>query len=122
MHACRAAMETIERYMVIRGFHVYKTIWDAAIGETLRCKREKDNNSDRYAIAVLQNDVIVGHLPRKYSRVCSLFLDTGGSISCTVSGRRQFSSDLIQGGLEIPCLVKFGSSKKAIKKLTKFLR
>ncbi len=107
--------------MVIRGYHVYKSIWDAIVGETLCCKRERDNDSDRYAVAVLHNDVIVGHLPRKYSRVCSLFLNNGGSISCTVTGRKRFSSDLIQGGLEIPCFVNFRSSKKTIKKLSKFV-
>ncbi len=107
--------------MTIRGYHVYKDIWDAVVGEILDCKRERDNVRDRYAVAVLERDRIVGHLPRKYSRLSSLFLDKGGSITCTVTGRRRFSSDLVQGGLEIPCLVTFRSSKNTIKKLTKFL-
>ena len=32
------------------------------------------NESDRYAVAVIEDDSIVGHIPRKISHVCSLFL------------------------------------------------
>ena len=77
-------------------------------------ERERGNEKDRYAVAVFQNDRIVGHLPRKYSRLCSLFLAKGGQISCTVIGRRRYRSDLIQGGFEIPCLV----AKSNIGKIT----
>ena len=45
----------------------------------------------------------VGHLPRKLSKVCSLFLKRGGTIQCTVRGRRHCSTDLPQGGLETYC-------------------
>ena len=122
-HVCytRHDMETKTKEMVIRGYHIYKSIWDAVVGEILECRREKHNKKDRYAVAVFQNNRIVGHLPKKYSRLCSLFLDKGGLISCTVAGRRHFSFDLIQGGLEIPCLVTFTSTKKNIKKISKFL-
>ena len=80
---------------MIRGYHVYKTIWNAILGERLECRRDRDNEKDRF-----QNEVLVGHLPKKYSRVCAIFR---GQIHCTVVGRRQYSSDLVQGGLEIPC-------------------
>ena len=40
---------------------------------------------DRYAVAVHRGNTIVGHLPRKISTMCSLFIRRGGSISCTVS-------------------------------------
>ena len=78
-------------------------------------------DKDRYAVGVFQNERIIGHLPRKHSMVCSLFLDRGGQISCTVIGNRRYSSDLVQGGMAVPCLVTFKSSKKSIKKLVKLL-
>ena len=28
---------------MIRGYHVYKEIWEAAVGEELQCARETDN-------------------------------------------------------------------------------
>jgi len=43
--------------------------------------------------------------------VCSLFLRQSGKISCCVTGSRQYSSDLPQGGLEIPCTLKFTRAK-----------
>ena len=45
----------------------------AAIGEVLDCRREPSNPEDRYAFAVIKNKTITGHLPRKVSRLCSLF-------------------------------------------------
>ncbi len=73
----------------VRGYHVYKDIWAAAIGEELECSREPTNMADRYAVAVRNEETIIGHLPRKISKVCSLFLRRGGSIRCTVTGSRR---------------------------------
>jgi hypothetical protein len=53
----------------------------------------------------MKSGQIVGHLPMKISRLCSLFLLKGGSITVTVTGRRQYSTDLPQGGLEVPCFL-----------------
>ena len=38
--------------LCVRGYHVYKDIWEAAIGEELPCERETRNTNDRYAVAV----------------------------------------------------------------------
>ena len=108
-------METGTKETVIRGYHVYKTIWNAILGERLECRRDRDNEKDRYAVGVFQNEVLVGHLPKKYSRICAIFLDKGGQIHCIVVGRRQYSFDLVQGGLEIPCCLTFTSSKETVK-------
>ena len=70
----------------VRGYHVYQTIWLAAIGEQLTCTREPGHPTDRYAVAVIKDSTIIGHLPKKISKICSLFLRRGGSIQCTVSG------------------------------------
>ena len=73
-------------------------------------------------MAVEKDSSIVGHVPRKISAICSLFLRQSGKISCCVTGPRQYSSDLPQGGLEIPCTLKFTRAKdldhlKKVKKL-----
>ena len=90
-------MEESGRDCCIRGYHVYKEIWLAAIGKELECDREPQNSCDCYAVAVKKSGVVIGHLPRKLSRVCSLFLRRGGVISCTVTGGRRYSGDLPQG-------------------------
>ena len=92
---------------MVRGYHQYKEIWDAEVGEKLECQRETGNPHDIFAVAVLKSGVILGHIPKKISSICSLFLWRGGVIHCRVTGVRRYSADLEQGGLEIPCILKF---------------
>ena len=87
------------------GYHIYKDIWPAAVGEVL--VREPHNSQYRCPVVVKTVGVVVVHLPRKISRVCSLFLRRGGAIECTVTGGRRYSSDLRQGGLNVPCSLLF---------------
>uniref|UniRef100_A0A1X7T090 HIRAN domain-containing protein n=1 Tax=Amphimedon queenslandica TaxID=400682 RepID=A0A1X7T090_AMPQE len=72
-----------------------------------------------YAVSVIKDGVVVGHLPKKISRLCSLFIRRGGIITCRPTGRQRHSSDLPQGGLEIPCLLIFDGEAQEIKKLIK---
>ena len=106
---------------MIRGYHEYQSIWEAEVGERLTCIREPGNVRDPYAVAVTKPEsaTTVGHVPRKISAVCSLFLRKGGSISCQVSGGRRYSQDLPQGGLEIPCLLRFQGTAKDVQKVEK---
>ena len=52
-------MESFEKECSIRGYHVYKEIWEAAIGEELDCRREPSNAIDRYAVAVMKSGTVV---------------------------------------------------------------
>ena len=72
----------------IRGYQVYKEIWNPSVGNKLECHREPTSIQHCYAAAVvykrhvdvdddndaLDDDTTVGHLPRKISCVCSLFI------------------------------------------------
>ena len=113
--------EMLEVVCCVRGYHVYWRVWCAVEGETLQCTREQGNSKDCYAVAVKKDGVIVGHIPIKTSRVTFLFLRRGGSLQSTVTGRRQYSSDLLQGGLEIPCKLLFSGRPKDIRKLKKLV-
>ena len=53
---------------MIRGYHEYQSIWEAEIG----------NLCDPFTKP--ESSTIVGHVPRKMSAICSLFLRKGGSI------------------------------------------
>ena len=98
---------------VVRGYHEYKDIWDAAIdGLELSCEREPGNPHDPVAVGVKRSAgpgtiVLVGHVPRLISMACSIFIRRGGFIVCVVTGLRQYSADLPQGGLEVPCCYTF---------------
>ena len=100
--------------------HIYKETWTPFLMEHLECKRKEGNNKDRYAVVVLRHDT-VGHIARRISAACSLFIQKNGSIKCTITGTRQYSADLPQGGLEIPCLLTFRGDKKEVMKVRKLL-
>lgn len=103
---------------MIRGNHVYKDRWDSFIGEVLVCQREPHNFHDPFAVAVMKTGNIVGHIPRTISAASYVFLGRSGcTISCTVTGSRRYSRDLPQGGLEIPCTIKFEGGKNSIEKI-----
>lgn len=53
---------------------MYRVSWQAVIGEQLECVRESSNAKDRYAVAVIKDDTLVGHIPRLCSVGCSLFI------------------------------------------------
>ena len=112
---------------VVRGYHIYKEVWNAAMdGTELPCKREIGNAHDPFAIAIKKvtptGNVTVGHTPRVISSVCSVFIRRGGTIVCVVNRARQYSSDLPQGGLEVPCILTFrASSEKEGKKAKKLI-
>ena len=47
---------------------------------------ELDNVHDKYAVKVLKNQAVVGHVPREISRYCNFVLNSGGTIGATVTG------------------------------------
>ena len=101
---------------VVTGHHIYKSVWSPTIGETLALEREEDNVHDRYAVTVIRNESIVGHMPRSISRVSSYFLMHGGSIECSITGHRRHGH-----GLEVPCVYVFKGTGRMIRKVTRLL-
>ena len=90
------------------------------IGERLNCIREERNAQDRYAVAIKIGWETVGYIPRYISTLCSLFIRRGETIFCVVTGRRRYSRDLPQGGMEIPCKYRFVGSGKEIRKVRSY--
>ena len=64
--------------------------------------------------------MVVGHVPRKISAICSLFLRVG-TITATVTDSHQYSNDLPWGGLEVPCVFKFCGEVKTIDKVRRLV-
>ena len=90
---------------------------EPSLRDQLHCQKEKTNDKDRYAIAVVDDGVVVGHLPKKISLVCALCIKCGRTIMCKVTDRRKYSADFFRGGLEVPCIVTFSGSSECMKKL-----
>ena len=50
--------------------------------------RAYEKTFDPFAISVVRAGNIIGHMPKKISAACSLFLWNHGTIHCTVIGSR----------------------------------
>ena len=100
---------------------MYRDRWTPVEGEVLVCERDASNTVDSYAVAVVSGTNVIGHVPRKISACCALFLRAKGSITCTIQGGKRYSRDLPQGGLEVPCVFKFRGDSSTIAKIRKVL-
>ena len=105
----------------VRGYHEYKSIWDASVEESLHCSREVDNPNDDHVVTVIRRGVTVGYVPRYVSRGFSLFIQLRGNITATVVSTRRYSRGLSQGGLEISCQYTLEGPIKEVRKIRIFL-
>ena len=73
----------------VKGYHVYKTLWNPLIREFLSCEREPDNPMDKYAVCVKKENKIVGHLPLrkscKFAKTIFYFLRADKLSSCKIA-------------------------------------
>ena len=100
--------------VMVCGYHEYQSVWDAPIGEML-C-------DDTFVVAIKKDGKVIGHCLRKISALCSMFIRQGGKITCQVTGSRQYSSDLLQGGLEVPCKIFYTKNKSEANKMEKLIK
>ena len=63
--ACESqASESFVYDRCIHGYHEYKSIWNASVGEVLECSRKLNNAHDENTARVAHRRVTVGHIPR----------------------------------------------------------
>jgi len=83
-------------------------IWMPATGEQLPYQAEHSNEYEPYAVAIRKGAEVIGHMPRNISAVCSLFAQRRGTLTCIITDScHQYSTNLPQGGLQIPCKLEF---------------
>lgn len=56
-------------------------------GERVVLRREPDNVKDVDAVRVLWGELVLGYVPRQYSRIVSLLLDSGASLAAVIERR-----------------------------------
>ena len=99
---------TFQMNSVMRGYHVYNGVWTSNTHDVSSCRHEEVNINDPCAVCMVHpSGIVVGHVQRTISSVCSMFILRGGNISCQITGSRQHSIDLPQRGLELPLLFHF---------------
>ena len=52
--------------VVFLGYHIFRRIWEATLGETLSSETEPSNHADRYAVSVLKGDIVMDTCQEKY--------------------------------------------------------
>ena len=105
-----------EMVSYVKGYHVYKTLWNPLIGELLLNEREPDSTMDKYAVCVKKENKIVGHLPLEKSGkfakkiFCFLRADELSSSKIVVTGKPVNFGD--GEGMQVPCKLIFTGIKK----------
>ena len=78
---------------MVQGYHEYKE--SSSENNELICKCEVRNPYDTHAVAIKKSVAreyhTVGHIPKKFSSVCSIFIKHGCAIYCTVGGHRHYA-------------------------------
>ena len=88
--------------------HYYRKSWLPEPEQiSLNCFHEEGNAFDGFAIKACEKDKneIVVHLPMEISRVTKFLLDRGANVSAKLTSTHYRRSSLVQGGIEIPCVV-----------------
>ena len=102
----------------VRGYHIFKSFWEAPVGSVLIAKHEDDPQSlihDKFT----NDSVTASHIPKFMSKLTHFFLNHGGHMKCEITGRKKYSKDLELGGLEIPARLKISNTNKKMTNVMK---
>ena len=78
---------TSEVSSIIRGHHLYMSVWSSTVGETLSTRpdnREEAKVYDKFAIVVYKGDLLVGDVPIEISSFFYHFLNNNEQNTLTV--------------------------------------
>lgn len=122
---CKTITETLSLSSYIRGYHEYKDLWTPHLGQSLATKAETINPLDRFAVAVLLDDDVVGHLPKgrlgRYAKTISYFLQADSKNVCTVVVTGQAINLGDKKGMQVPCNLCFSGVHSFLERLRKEL-
>ena len=110
----------------IRGYHAYIDIWKPKVGDENFClKSENENQHGKFAVAIVLEERIVGHVPKNLSKIFHQFKKIPNcTIGCKVTGKRVNRGAVY--GVEIPVQYRFIGAEKAVewaeKNIKKFLK
>ena len=67
---------------VIRGYHIYKSVWSLVVGEVLELRPKDENEHDRYAVGMqkddkLKNVCVFIFINNTYKRTMAIYIVFG---------------------------------------------
>ena len=120
-----AITETLSLSSYIRGYHEYKDLWTPHFGQSLATKAETTNPLGRFAVAVLLDDEVVGHLLKgklgRYAKTISFFLQADAGNFCTVVVTGQAINLGDKKGMQVPCNLCFTGARPFLERLRREL-
>ena len=109
---------TFEFPSYVMGFHVYKDGWTPLKGETLNAILEPSNIKDKFAVAVIKGDRLVGHLPLeksgRFAKTIHYFLKTNVLNRCSVEITGKGVNQGDGKGMKVPCKLYFSADDNCI--------
>lgn len=114
-------IDCIEIPSYARGYHAYCHLWTPTIGQVLQLKRQPDNYVDKYAVAIVLEGRVVGHVPYNLAKCVSQFLSRDANAKVTGNRVNRGAGY----GMEVPvvyCLYGPGPYVKRMKGLIEDLR
>ena len=86
----------------------------------LFARRENDNDYDRFSVAIVKEQEVVGHVPRRISNIIFfLGYDENNIVSCEITG--QHINRRAGLGIEVPCVYRFRGHGTHITQSQEFL-
>ena len=77
----------------VKGYHVYKRVWTPISNEVLQTRREPENPTDKYAVCILKDGKVVGHLKKgsngRFAKTIFYFLRSDTYAKCCVKEYRK---------------------------------
>ena len=106
-----------EMVSCVKGYHVYKMLWNPLIGGFLSCERKPDNPMDKCAVCVKKENKTVEHVLGKsgtFAKIIFYFLRADELSSCkiVVTGKPVNLGD--GEDKQVPCKLIFTEIKKCI--------
>ena len=99
-------VESVNYDCAVRGYHVYKSIWEPKERQVLSCSHKENNIYNMFAIKTCLIDengkeLTVGHLTLELSRFTKYLLYCGAVVTAKLTSTHYRRSVLVQQGLEI---------------------
>lgn len=114
-------LSSIEIPSYVRGYHIYKDVWEPSQGEALTLRRESSNPKDPFAVAVcIEDEAVVGHVPFSLAPTVSRFLQR----ECNSASARVEGPPVNRGGgfgMEVPCVYRLCGPKPYIDRVKELL-
>ena len=123
--ACLVITKNWEVDSYVKGYHAYRGLWTPIVNEILQTQRQPDNPTDKYAVCVLKDAKVVGHLKKacngRFVKTIFYFLRSDAYAKCSL---RILDKPVNLGdneGLQVPCVLQFEGQSRFIDTLKRNL-